>query len=292
MTQRRRLDAVPRRTRRPRRAPTFRDGVRVERRVRARSRASTGRAIGVDVVIGADGAQRHGGAARSGSAARSSTASRSRATARTTAAGAPGAAMLVLELARRSRRLRLDLPEGRPRQRRRRRLGERGPAAARTPARALRGARHRPDELTQLRGTACRCGGRRRCSRRGRALVVGDAAGLVDPFSGDGMYEAFVSRRRTTPRAAEASLARRPRRVRRRRAPRARPARRGGLGREGGARPLPADVVRAHAAPGDVAACSRSSCWARWPTRGRPRRGRRAIRRSKLDRATLAPQLA
>ena len=30
---------------------------------------------------------------------------------------------------------------------------------------------------------------------RGRALVVGDAAGLVDPLSGDGMYEAFVSAR-------------------------------------------------------------------------------------------------
>jgi geranylgeranyl reductase family protein len=30
---------------------------------------------------------------------------------------------------------------------------------------------------------------------RGRALVVGDAAGLVDPISGDGMYEAFVSAR-------------------------------------------------------------------------------------------------
>jgi geranylgeranyl reductase family protein len=29
----------------------------------------------------------------------------------------------------------------------------------------------------------------------GRALVVGDAAGLVDPISGDGMYEAFVSAR-------------------------------------------------------------------------------------------------
>jgi geranylgeranyl reductase family protein len=29
----------------------------------------------------------------------------------------------------------------------------------------------------------------------GRALVVGDAAGLVDPFSGDGLYEAFLSAR-------------------------------------------------------------------------------------------------
>src|SRR5262249_3161710 len=27
----------------------------------------------------------------------------------------------------------------------------------------------------------------------GRVLLVGDAAGLVDPLSGDGMYEAFVS---------------------------------------------------------------------------------------------------
>jgi flavin-dependent dehydrogenase len=28
---------------------------------------------------------------------------------------------------------------------------------------------------------------------RGRTLLVGDAAGLVDPLSGDGIYEAFVS---------------------------------------------------------------------------------------------------
>jgi geranylgeranyl reductase family protein len=37
---------------------------------------------------------------------------------------------------------------------------------------------------------------------RGRALVVGDAAGLVDPLSGDGMYEAFLS----ADYAAEATL--------------------------------------------------------------------------------------
>jgi flavin-dependent dehydrogenase len=30
-------------------------------------------------------------------------------------------------------------------------------------------------------------------SAAGRTLLVGDAAGLVDPLSGDGMYEAFVS---------------------------------------------------------------------------------------------------
>jgi flavin-dependent dehydrogenase len=40
----------------------------------------------------------------------------------------------------------------------------------------------------------------------GRVLLVGDAAGLVDPLSGDGMYEAFVSARL----AAEAIVAGRP----------------------------------------------------------------------------------
>ncbi|HET8527868.1 MAG TPA: geranylgeranyl reductase family protein [Gaiellaceae bacterium] len=33
---------------------------------------------------------------------------------------------------------------------------------------------------------------------RGNAAVIGDAAGLVDPFSGDGMYEAFLSARLVT----------------------------------------------------------------------------------------------
>ncbi len=37
---------------------------------------------------------------------------------------------------------------------------------------------------------------------RGATAVIGDAAGLVDPFSGDGMYEAFLSARL----AAEAAL--------------------------------------------------------------------------------------
>ena len=48
---------------------------------------------------------------------------------------------------------------------------------------------------------------------RGHALLVGDAAGLVDPLSGDGMYEAFVSARLAAeaivegrPEAYEASL--------------------------------------------------------------------------------------
>jgi flavin-dependent dehydrogenase len=41
---------------------------------------------------------------------------------------------------------------------------------------------------------------------RARVLLVGDAAGLVDPLSGDGMYEAFVS----AGLAADAILAGRP----------------------------------------------------------------------------------
>jgi geranylgeranyl reductase family protein len=41
---------------------------------------------------------------------------------------------------------------------------------------------------------------------RGRVLLVGDAAGLVDPLSGDGIYEAFVSAKL----AAEAILADKP----------------------------------------------------------------------------------
>jgi geranylgeranyl reductase family protein len=50
-------------------------------------------------------------------------------------------------------------------------------------------------ELTDVRGH--RLPMRRPQTRlaRGRALLVGDAAGLVDPVSGDGMYEAFVSSR-------------------------------------------------------------------------------------------------
>src|SRR5262249_30895950 len=56
---------------------------------------------------------------------------------------------------------------------------------------------HRIDyeTLTELRGY--RLPYRRSDSRfaNGRVLLVGDAAGLVDPLTGDGMYEAFVSAR-------------------------------------------------------------------------------------------------
>jgi geranylgeranyl reductase family protein len=50
-------------------------------------------------------------------------------------------------------------------------------------------------ELTQLRGHRLPMRRPGTLLARGRGLVVGDAAGLVDPVSGDGMYEAFVSSR-------------------------------------------------------------------------------------------------
>jgi geranylgeranyl reductase family protein len=52
-----------------------------------------------------------------------------------------------------------------------------------------------PDAVTETRGH--RLPMRRPGARlaHGNALAVGDAAGLVDPVSGDGMYEAFVSSR-------------------------------------------------------------------------------------------------
>ena len=42
-----------------------------------------------------------------------------------------------------------------------------------------------------------------RCSRAARTAVIGDAAGLVDPFSGDGMYEAFLSAKLVTSAALD-----------------------------------------------------------------------------------------
>ena len=60
------------------------------------------------------------------------------------------------------------------------------------------------DEATvrDLRGHRLPMRGASRRSVDGRVLLVGDAAGLVDPLSGDGMYEAFISGRL----AAEATL--------------------------------------------------------------------------------------
>jgi geranylgeranyl reductase family protein len=50
-----------------------------------------------------------------------------------------------------------------------------------------------PDAAAETRGYRLPMRGAGSSLARGRAAVIGDAAGLVDPFSGDGMYEAFLS---------------------------------------------------------------------------------------------------
>jgi geranylgeranyl reductase family protein len=49
------------------------------------------------------------------------------------------------------------------------------------------------DELTGLRGHRLPMRRPQAVLAKGRAAVIGDAAGLVDPFSGDGIYEALLS---------------------------------------------------------------------------------------------------
>lgn len=49
--------------------------------------------------------------------------------------------------------------------------------------------------LESMRGYRLPVGRPRAVLARGRGLVVGDAAGLVDPLTGDGIYEAFLSAR-------------------------------------------------------------------------------------------------
>ena len=50
-----------------------------------------------------------------------------------------------------------------------------------------------PDAATETRGYRLPLRKPSSVLVRGNAAVIGDAAGLVDPFSGDGMYEAFLS---------------------------------------------------------------------------------------------------
>ncbi len=52
-----------------------------------------------------------------------------------------------------------------------------------------------PDELSDVRGHRLPMRRRETVLARDRALLVGDAAGVLDPVSGDGIYEAFVTGR-------------------------------------------------------------------------------------------------
>jgi geranylgeranyl reductase family protein len=60
-----------------------------------------------------------------------------------------------------------------------------------------------PERLESLRGYRLPMRSAGDGARRGRALLVGDAAGLVDPLSGDGIYEALVSSRLAAESAIE-----------------------------------------------------------------------------------------
>lgn len=81
--------------------------------------------------------------------------------------------------------------------------GSEGPRLRRHLARLVHEEGIRPDDLRDVRGYRLPMRRPGATPAAGRVLLVGDAAGLVDPLSGDGMYEAFVSARL----AAEAILA-------------------------------------------------------------------------------------
>ena len=73
--------------------------------------------------------------------------------------------------------------------------GSEGPALRGHLARLARAHGVAPDALTAVRGHRLPMRRLGTAPAVGRVLLVGDAAGLVDPLSGDGMYEAFVSAR-------------------------------------------------------------------------------------------------
>jgi flavin-dependent dehydrogenase len=60
-----------------------------------------------------------------------------------------------------------------------------------------------PDSATGTRGYRLPMRAAGTTLARGTTAVIGDAAGLVDPFSGDGMYEAFYSAKLVTEAALD-----------------------------------------------------------------------------------------
>ena len=138
-----------------------------------------------------------------------------------------------------------------------------------------------PESLTEVRGHRLPMRRLGTPAGAGRVLLVGDAAGLVDPLSGDGMYEAFVSARL----AADAIVAGDLDGIRSRARRRARPARGRLVGGEAGVRPAPAGGVRrspgarrVHGRRGAPLRRRRASC-GRTRRGARPAEARRATRR-------------
>jgi geranylgeranyl reductase family protein len=70
-----------------------------------------------------------------------------------------------------------------------------GPTLRAKLAEAARAYGLEPDHLTEIRGHRLPLRRSDQIPAKGNVLLVGDAAGLVDPLSGDGMYEAFLSAR-------------------------------------------------------------------------------------------------
>lgn len=73
--------------------------------------------------------------------------------------------------------------------------GDEGPRLRDHLARLARAHGVDPGALAEIRGHRLPMRRLGTAAGTGRTLLVGDAAGLVDPLSGDGMYEAFVSAR-------------------------------------------------------------------------------------------------
>ena len=214
MTQRSRLDAFPRRAggRRRSRLPRRRQGDRARAdRDGVEARPSTDENRCKSRVFGADGVN--------GIGARAAGLDDGRDYGVALEANVPYGVVseeryhgLALPRARqRPRRIRLGLPEGRPRQRRRRRLGARGAAAAGAPCRASAASTGSPSRRARERARLppASPSTRARVSRRGASRSLGDAAGLVDPLSGDGIYEALLSAKLAPARRSTCSPARR-----------------------------------------------------------------------------------
>ena len=110
-------------------------------------------------------------------------------------------------------------------------------------ARLCRHVRHRARRAhRRSRPSAADAAAGHRARARTARSLVGDAAGLVDPLSGDGMYEAFVSARLAAEHARLAQGRDEPRAVRGGGRRELDPPRGGVVGGEARARPLPARV--------------------------------------------------
>ena len=246
MTRRRRLDAFLAEQAAAAGAD-FRDGVTVEGLTVGPDGATIrigGAAVHGRVLVGADGVNGRI-AQRRGSRRRHPLRDRARGK---RAAARPAARARHGRARGRPGRVRLGVPEGGSRQLRRRRLGGRRPAVAHAPAPALRRARGRRARLTDVQGR--RLPIRRTTSAaRGPVLLVGDAAGLVDPLSGDGIYEAFVSARLAAEAILDGDLARYEEDAARG----ARPLRGHVLEGEARARPTPAGGLRDRTHPAGLA---------------------------------------